>query len=228
MLLDTTKPPQSLSSTIGIVTTVWSYYDFLTGWCESIQALNRQPDKIVIAAHDANKVRGIVAPLLSNATVVQVDEDFSWGYYLNRAVEACETDWIAWIGVDDRYRPCALDGIDCATVDIVGFGMKYEKDGRQWHYGGRIQDWPHYNPLPPGSPFRRHLWEKLPFQSQLFWPDLAFWASADFLGANAIGTGRIDFDYAYHSSQVDTTPDVNKKHLADICNWISTLHNHSL
>ena len=212
-----------IQPTIGIVATVLSYYDFLPGWCESINALNRQPDKIVIAAHDAEQTAKVVKPFL-NATVLQVDEDFSWGLYLNKAVEACETDWIAWIGVDDRYRPCALDGIDKVSADLVGFGMKYEKDGREWHYKGRIQDWPHYNPLPPGSPFRRGLWKKLPFQSQLLWPDLGFWASAHFLGANVIGTGRVDFDYAYHSSQVDTPPEVNEKHLADICNWISTLH----
>lgn len=215
-----------IQPTIGIVATVLSYYDFLPGWCESINALNRQPDKIVIAAHDAEQTAKVVKPFL-NATVLQVDEDFSWGLYLNKAVEACETDWIAWIGVDDRYRPCALDGIDKVSADLVGFGMKYQKDGREWHYKGRIQDWPHYNPLPPGSPFRRGLWEKLPFQSQPFWPDLGFWASSHFLGANVIGTGRVDFDYAYHSSQVDTPPEVNEKHLADICNWISTLHTQS-
>ena len=208
--------------TIGIVATVLSYYDFLPGWCESINNLRRQPDKIVIAAHDADQTAKVIEPFLS-ATVIQVDEDFSWGLYLNKAVDACKTDWIAWIGVDDRYRPCALNGIEDAPVDIVGFGMRYEKDGRQWHYGGRIEDWPHYNPLPPGSPFRRSLWEKIPFQQQLPWPDLAFWASAHFLGANAMRTGRIDFDYAYHALQVDTPPDINEKYLAEICNWISTL-----
>jgi len=213
-----------MSATIGVVTTVLSYYDFLPGWCESVNTLSRQPDKIVIAAHDAKRTAEVVMPFL-DATIVQVDEDFCWGFYLNKAVEACETDWISWIGVDDCYRPCALDGVDTAPADLVGFGMRYEKDGRQWHYAGRIEDWPHYNPLPPGSPFRRWLWEKIPFQPQFLWPDLAFWASAHFLGANTIATGRVDYDYAYHASQIDTTPEVNEKLLAEICSWAATLPN---
>jgi hypothetical protein len=209
-------------TTVGVVATVLSYYDFLPGWCESVQALHRQPDKIVIAAHDAQQTAKIIKPFL-DATVIQVDEDFNWAHYLNKAVEACETEWITWIGVDDRYRPNALDGITEAEADLVAFGMKYESNGREWHYGGNIQDWPHYNPIPPGSPFRRWLWEKIPFQSQLTWPDWGFWASSHFLGATVKSTGRVDYDYACHPLQQNDPPKVAAQNLADVYNWAATL-----
>jgi hypothetical protein len=225
MFSDKTRPCPSSSPTIGIVTTLWSYYDFLPGWCESVKALNYQPDKIVIAAHDAEKTLSIAGQYLDNVETVQVEGEFNWAHFLNQAFEACDTDWIAWIGVDDRYRPCALNGITEADADLVAFGMKYKSNQREWHYGGNLHDWPHYNPIPPGSPLRRWLWEKIPFQTHLTWPDWGFWASSHFLGATTMGTGRVDYDYACHPLQQDDPPSVAAQHLADVCNWAATLRS---
>jgi len=189
--------------TIGIVTTLWSYYDFLPGWCESIVGLHRQPDKVIIAAHDAQKTLDIAQQTLDNVSAVQVDEDFSFALYLNKAIEQCHTDWIVWIGVDDRYRPYALTPIDTASSDIIAFGMKYG-DGREWIYNGDFHLCYHHNPVTCGSPFRRWIWEAIPFQPQVApFEDWAFWGSAYKLGATIQGTGRFDFDYACHPSQIE-------------------------
>lgn len=213
------QPPAN--TTLGIVTTIWSYYDFLPGWCESVKALNRQPDKIVIAAHDAEQTFDIVKDLLDDVTVVQVDEDFVISHYLNRAIEACDTDWIGWIGVDDRYRPHAFDGIDEVKSDLWVFGMRYQKDGREWRYRNDIHNCLHYNPIPPGSPFRRWLWEKVPFQTQLMpFEDWAFWVGSHILNAAVESTGRVDYDYAHHSRQIDYPPEPTT---TNIRNWAAAL-----
>jgi hypothetical protein len=202
--LDKTKPPFPEKPTVGIITTLWSYYDFLPGWCESIKKLNRQPDRVVIAAHDAQKVLSIAKPILNTIEVVQVDESFNFSNYLNKAIETCDTDWVAWIGVDDRYRPHAFDEIDKIKSDILVFGMRYDDTGNEWHYRNDLHNCLHYDPVPCGSPFRRWIWERVPFQNQLTpFEDWGFWAGAHVLGATAEGTnGRVDFDYACHPDQI--------------------------
>ena len=141
------------SSTVGIVTTVWSYEEYLPGWCKSIRALERQPDKVVVAAHNAENVVSIMASELPQAIVVPVEEEFTLAHYLNKAVEVCDTDWVGWIGADDRYRPTAFNGIDECKSDIISFGMKYSDNGREWHYGNDLHNCFFYNPVPCGSPF---------------------------------------------------------------------------
>lgn len=192
------------TTTVGIVTTVYSYEKFLFGWCASIRALERQPDKVIVAAHNHESVAKILTTELPQAIVVPVAESFVLSHYLNKAVEACNTDWVGWIGVDDRYRPTAFNGIDQCNADIFGFGMRYSDSGNEWHYSNDLHCCSYYNPIPCGSPFRRWIWEKLPFQTQLMpFEDWAFWTGAHVLGATAEGTGRIDFDYARHAAQIE-------------------------
>ena len=187
---------------IGVVTTVGTYEEFLPGWCQSVRNLRRQPDRIVIAAHHPEKVHRILKAEHLTAAVIPVKEEFMLSRYLNKAISHCHTDWISWIGVDDRYRPCALDGLDNLTgeADVFIYGMQLA-DGRQW-LGGELDQAIEYNPVPCGSPFRRWIWEKLPFQPELFpFEDWAFWVGAQHLNAKPVRSGRIDFDYAQHPNQ---------------------------
>ena len=187
--------------TVGIITTVYSYERFLFDWSKSIRALERQPDKIVVAAHNAKKVVDILAVELPQAIVVPISEDFTFSNYLNQAVEACDTDWVAWVGADDRYRPTAFNGIDDCTADIFAFGMRYS-DGRVWVYNNDFHHCLNHNPVTCGSPFRRWIWEQLPFQSYLSpFEDWAFWVGAYKLQAKIQGTNRVDFDYTCHPDQ---------------------------
>lgn len=191
-------PPQP---TVGIVTTVGTYEQFLPDWCRSVRGLQRKPDRVVIAAHDHETVQAITDKELPQAIVVPVDTEFQLATYLNEAVALCDTDWIAWIGVDDRYRPHALNGIDIVETDIYIYGMRIP-DGREW-VGGEIEKALEYNPAPCGSPFKRWIWEAIPFQPELApFEDWAFWVGARSLGATAKKTGRIDFDYATHPAQI--------------------------
>lgn len=187
--------------TIGIVTTVGSYEKFLPGWCTSVRGLQRAPDRVVIAAHDADTVFGITEKELPGTQVVPVEREFHFAHYLNAAIAECDTDWIAWIGVDDRYWPHALNGIDIIETDIYVYGMRVTTGG-VWH-GSDIDKALDYNPAPCGSPFRRWIWEAIPFQEHLSpFEDWAFWVGARALGATSKQTGRIDFDYAQHPDQI--------------------------
>lgn len=187
--------------TVGIITTCGTYENFLPGWARSIRGLQRQPDKIVIAASDPMAAHKKLQDERIEYSIVPMNEPFQFGTYLNAAIDACNTDWIAWIGCDDRYRYNALNGIDIVDADIYVFGMQIAGSG-QWR-GGNVSDSLAHNPIPCGSPFQRWIWEILPFQPELApFEDWAFWAGAKSLGATSKSTGRIDFDYAQHPNQI--------------------------
>ncbi len=191
--------------TIGIVTTCHSYYSFLDGWLASIQELSTKPDQIVIAATDPDQCSAFIPAKYSNVKVVQGTEPFWIARYLNAAIEACETDWIVWIGLDDRYRSCALDGIRSSSADVVAFGMQFA-NGTPWiPYNVTAEQilTVRSNLIPCGSPFRRNLWEQIPFQEHLSpFEDWALWVGFAALGARFTATNQIDFDYSQHPEQI--------------------------
>jgi len=205
--------------TIGIVTTVGSYEKHLPQWCAGVRGLQRQPDKVVIAAHNPEVVRATTEKELPQAHIVPVEEEFQLGRYLNRAIAECHTDWIAWIGADDRYRPTALNGVEVIEQDIYIYGMEIRGKG-VWN-GGQITDALTYNPAPCGSPFRRWIWEAIPFQEQLApFEDWAFWVGAMKLGASAKQTGRVDFFYAQHEDQIVPSQEPTATRIRE---WAATL-----
>lgn len=185
--------------TIGIITTVGSYERFLPGWCDSIVGLNTQPDRVVVAAHNPTTVREHLRGF--DAEVVHVEQEFQFGTYLNAAVERCDTDWVVWLGVDDRYRPHALDGLHGLAADVRVFGMRLS-DGREWH-GHPFDEIKQRNPVPCGSPFRRWIWDIYPFQPELApYEDWAFWVGAYACGAICEPATEVHFDYAMHPQQI--------------------------
>jgi hypothetical protein len=203
---------------IGVVTTCHTYYQFLDRWCAGVRGLQTKPDQVVIAATDAVEVIKNVEGKLPEYKVVECDEPFTLGGYLNAAVAACETDWVCWIGVDDRYRPQALNGIRFMDADVVGLGMQWP-DGRVWMPQQRSADEVlavTENLFPCGSAFRRELWEILPFQPELGpFEDWALWVGFAALGAKFMASGRVDFDYSQHADQIQPPLEPTRGYIAE-------------
>lgn len=207
---------------VGVVTVCHTYTEFVAGWAQSVRDLTTKPARIVVAATNVFDVAASAQGVIP-WTVVRAEEPFTYGGYLNRAIAACDTDWVAWIGVDDRYRPHALDGIDRPDADVVAFGLQYAS-GQQWHPSRRsagdvlqVRE----NFVPCGSPFRRSLWERIPFQPDLApFEDWAFWVGAARQGARFDITGRIDVDYAQHSAQIVPPMEPTRTRIAE---WARTL-----
>lgn len=207
--------------TIGIVTTCHTYYSFIPGWLESIRNLSTQPDQIVIAATDPEECRRNIAD--AQVAVIQASEPFSLGTYLNTAIEGCETDWIVWIGIDDRYRPHALDGLNSSTADVIAYGILYS-NGTQWIPASISREQVlsvQHNLIPCGSPFRRQLWKQIPFQEELNpFEDWGLWVGFASLGANFAVTKQIDFDYSQHSEQIIPPMEPTRSRILE---WSQTL-----
>lgn len=184
-------------TTVGIVGICHGYPEKLNGWIESIQQLNRKPDEVVLVLWDQIVVDDLN---LDGIKVVAWSGDFEYSNMMNLAIQNCDTNWIAWIGVDDRYRPHALDKIDSCQADVLALGFEYDT-GQLWTPAKTTADEIlslRANMIPCGSPFRKWLWEQIPFdQSIAPFDDWIFWLGTALSEATYDATCDIDVDYEY-------------------------------
>lgn len=207
--------------TVAVITTCHTYEAFLPGWVESVEGLVRQPDEVVIACTNPDTVSEAISDTPINVRLVPMQEPFSLAKYVNAAVSATDSEFVAWIGADDRYLPHALS-VDYGA-DVIGFGM-------QWQYGGawipsvesreKILE-VSGNPVPCGSLFRRSLWEAIPFQESLSpFEDWGFWVGCAWQGARFSVTGRVDYNYGQHPSQIQPPTEPTRSIIFD---WVQSL-----
>lgn len=193
-----------MTDTIGVVTTCHTYSHFIPAWSASVAELNRKPDEVIIACTNPANVIPQIDPRLRDVTVISVPQPFLLSKYLNRAIQALDTDWVAWIGADDTYRPTALDDLPTMHSDVIGFGMEWS-NGSAWIPRIPLREsilQVEHNHIPCGSLFRKSLWQKLPFNEDLApFEDWGFWVGCAAQGARFATTGRIDFDYSTHGAQ---------------------------
>lgn len=195
-----------------------NYYDHLPGWLASVDALQRRPDDVVVCAPEGaplpSWVRRVEPPMLG----------WAWAPWHNAAAFASTGEYVAHIGIDDRYYPHALDGCDAWTADVVVFGMDY--DDSPGVFGAWIPDVATiaagaHDYVPCGSPIRRAMFDRLGgWQDHLFPAiDWALWVGAARLGGTFERTGRIDFWYRAH----DLTPQVSEAHRLAMLSWAASL-----
>lgn len=182
---------------LGVVGVCHSYPDHIPGWLKSVRELNRKPDQIVLVLfHEID----VTQYNLQGVKVIKWYKDFEYSNMMNLAFEACNTDWIAWIGIDDRYRPHALDKIDSCQADVLALGFQYDT-GQIWTPTATNAEQIlalHANMIPCGSPVRRWLWEKQPFEQRIApFDDWCFWVGTAVNGATYDATLDIDVDYEY-------------------------------
>ena len=127
-------------------------------------------------------------------------DDFAFSDMLNLGFEYCDTDWISWIGIDDRYRPHALDKLDSCEADVLALGFEYDT-GQIWTPANVTAEQIlslQANMIPCGSPVRRELWNEHPFDQRISpYEDWCFWIGTAVAGATYESTLNIDVDYAY-------------------------------
>ena len=194
-----------------------NYYEWLPQWVASIECLRRKPDDVVLCAWPDAPVPAWVR------LVDPPQQDWAWAPWHNTAARASEGDYVAHIGVDDHYYPCALDGADGWTADVVVFGM-------EWQGGGRFGAWvPNRETIaagdadyvPCGSPIRRSVFDRVGGWHQHLFPavDWALWVGAATVGASFRTTDRADFWYRAH----DATPKVHEEDKVRMMAWAATL-----
>jgi hypothetical protein len=159
--------------------------------------LNRKPDKVVLVLWTGIDRTDLD---LDGVQVIEWHGDFEFSNMMNLAFENCQTDWVSWVGIDDRYRPHALDKIDTCAADVLALGFQYDT-GQIWTPANvtneQVQSL-HANMITCGSPVRRWLWERNPFDQTIApFDDWCFWVGTAVSGATYDCTLNIDVDYAY-------------------------------
>lgn len=184
-------------TTLGVVSICHGYPQDIPGFIESVRSLNRKPDKVVLVLfHEIDRTDLD----LDGITVIDWHGDFAFSDMMNLAFENCQTDWVSWVGIDDRYRPHALDKIDTCAADVLALGFQYDT-GQIWTPANvtneQVQSL-HANMITCGSPVRRWLWERNPFDQTIApFDDWCFWVGTAVSGATYDCTLNIDVDYAY-------------------------------
>jgi len=184
-------------ATLGVVSICHGYPQDIPGFIESVRSLNRKPDKIVLVLfHEIDRTDLD----LDGITVIDWFDDFAFSDMMNLAFENCQTDWVSWVGIDDRYRPHALDKIDTCAADVLALGFQYDT-GQIWTPANVTNEQVlslHANMITCGSPVRRWLWERNSFDQRIApFDDWCFWVGTAVSGATYDCTLNIDVDYAY-------------------------------
>jgi hypothetical protein len=184
-------------TTVGVVGLCHGYPEHIKGWLDSVRSLNRKPDKIVLVLYVDIKESTYD---LDGVTVVPWFDDFAFSDMLNLGFEYCDTEWIAWIGIDDRYRPHALDKLDTCKADVLALGFEYDT-GQIWTPANVTAEQIlslQANMIPCGSPVRRWVWNENTFDQRIApYDDWCFWIGTAVAGATYDCTLSIDVDYAY-------------------------------
>jgi hypothetical protein len=153
------------------------YGVFFPRWWQAISELSRQPDQVVITYHESNlaKVPESVPKEYKNRVKLVVCESEAGSVYPNLSVESCDTDWVAFCGLDDQVLPNAYDEIDnCRDSEILVSNLKLS-DGSNFFGSWDIQRMKTENCVPCHSPFRKSLWERVGGRPYIYWEDWGFW-----------------------------------------------------
>lgn len=187
----------STDTKVGVVSICHGYPDDISGFIESVRALNRKPDRVVLVLFDEIDRTKLD---LDGITIIDWSGDFIYSEMMNLAFEHCETDWVSWIGIDDRYRPHALDKLDTCVADVLALGFQYDTE-QIWIPSNvtakqilSLEE----NMIPCGSPVRRWLWEEIPFDKTTDpLMDWCFFVGTALSKATYDSTQNIDVDYDY-------------------------------
>jgi hypothetical protein len=186
-----------LAISLGVVSICHGYPEKISGWLESVRTLNRKPDEIVLVLWTGIDKKNLN---LDGVKVIDWHADFEFSNMMNLAFKNCQTDWISWIGIDDRYRPHALDKINNCEADVLALGFQYDT-GQIWTPTKTTAEQIlslQANMITCGSPVRRWLWEQQPFEQKIApFDDWCFWIGTALSGATYDSTLDIDVDYEY-------------------------------
>lgn len=152
--------------TLGISSSLFGtgYSGFYPRWWAGIEALNKQPDAIVIA-HDSQNKEEVLANIPERYKDITRTIELEGTYTDYRRVmqESQTTDWISVGDVDDQYLPGAFDELEQA--DSEGFDIYIDKV--QFKHDGSILEgrWipekiPYEMTCPGNAPIKKTLYDK--------------------------------------------------------------------
>jgi glycosyltransferase involved in cell wall biosynthesis len=108
-----------LKTTISLPLAIWGegYGEFLPRWFEGVLALEREIDEIVVVCDEANFPAVMSAFSDFSKVRIRVEDHPGYSEYWNRAIDLCQSKWVAICNADDYFLPEALNEIDQAEQE---------------------------------------------------------------------------------------------------------------
>ena len=108
-----------LKTTISLPLAIWGegYGQFLPRWFGGVLALEREIDEIVVVCDEANFPAVMSAFSDFSKVRIRVEDNPGYSEYWNRAIELCQSKWVAICNADDYFLPEALNEIDQADIE---------------------------------------------------------------------------------------------------------------
>ena len=151
-----------------------AYKDEVSGWWDSVQALNPAADDIVIAYHpdDDCGVKDLPCRL------IKCYERTIPAQY-KAAIEAVKEGWIIGCAMDDRFYPDALScmppNID-KIADVVANTLRFKSnDGVNVSLPELMSSQPMFNHVMGTSWFTKDIWQRVGGHPDVYWSDWGFW-----------------------------------------------------
>jgi hypothetical protein len=205
---------------LAVVTSSSGYGRYFQEWARSIAAQGAPPGEVCIFTHgtpedaaQAAAAERLLASAGIRVTRAHEAARLDFGTARNRAVALSSSPWVMHLDVDDMLLPHAL--ADAAALaegaDVIAFG--YERCGdlaagpsnrrRLYRDLQGPQVLAAQAPCSGVSPFRRALWERSPYRTDMLgaW-DTALWIGFGHLGIRIRATTRPVFLYRQHADSI--------------------------
>ena len=207
---------------IAVVTSCHNYGRYLADWARSIITLTRWPSVVALVDNGSTDTTWAqteeAAAILRKAGLPEVRTKripfTDFGTARNEAVAlGGDAEWIMHMDADDMFMPHCLDDVYALApkADVVALG--YERCGdlasgprnRTRVYTGSRgkQTLQSQAPASGVSPFRRTLWEHIPYRNDMIggW-DTALWIGFAHLNARFVASKRPCFYYRQHADSI--------------------------
>ena len=190
---------------LGIVTSFYNGYDsYIQRWANSICMQSIKPSKVIIVMSgpvgDINNVKAaenILNLRKINYKLIILYEHKGMGYARNKAVEACDTEWIMYLDADDALLPDAIQNIAKyeKDTDVICTGLKILRGNsvREKYYfkSSNARAKQGINCSCSHSPYRKKFWELSPYIEQNDFCEQALWLGFAQQGARFEGTKEL-------------------------------------
>lgn len=173
------------------------YSAFVCRWWAAIERMRPGPAEVVVVHTDPEPL-GILAASPAGIAVRSVPiqpgppVDF-W----NAGVEAASQPWVSTIGVDDCYRPDAIEQLakaDAAGAEIMLWNH-CEIGSHVWNTFWNPAALRQWNTVQGASPFRRELWQRVGGFPAVGWCDWGFWLRCAKARPTVAHTQRVGVDF---------------------------------
>jgi hypothetical protein len=171
-------------TTISVVSAIWGdrYGQFLHRWWDSVQALERQPDQVVVITDLRNfELVHSTKPFAYKipTKVLALHNESTFNEYWDLAFRECEMEWIATCCIDDVFLPEALNDIDRADAEgceLIADGVRFSDQPRIWKGYWNPQEMFSSMTMPGAAPMKKVMYERIGgFPREIYWSDWGFY-----------------------------------------------------